>query len=443
MLRRASCWAAGVVAAGLLAIPAARGADFQGGEVGEMVAYSQTGSAAPGAPSGIVAGDPTPFFFSASVWGQPISVSSATVSGGAQSLNIVLDATTNFHFDSGQDSLSALEGFDGTYSLQVNTVHDGTKTFNGLSLSGDNFPSASHITNWIALQSANVNQPITIDWTLSNVAANGWVVLSVFALSGSGDAFQTPIPGEPGVLTGASTGITIPAATLLANETYTVELAALNPVAADNSTYPGALVASAYVSQTALNITTAAPGAAVLTVAPPGSTNVAAGAPGGGLFTSGSNGKYTAVSYHLSAAATTGYFQFGGVQQGDTGIILLKFTNTATGLDPASNASVLADIESFMTANDASGLTVTGVLPAVQNEFATSFDVQLSFTAGANDPYLNFDFSSFTDSSVPLGDLEVTDIGLTAVPEPASFSLVALASVGLIARRRQRASLQM
>jgi hypothetical protein len=65
----------------------------------------------------------------------------------------------------------------------------------------------------------------------------------------------------------------------------------------------------------------------------------------------------------------------------------------------------------------------------------------LSFTAGANDPYLNFDFSSFTDSSVPLGDLAVTDIGLTAVPEPTSFSLVGLAGVGLLARSRHRASL--
>ncbi|MGD1278497.1 MAG: hypothetical protein ABR964_14895 [Tepidisphaeraceae bacterium] len=183
------------------------------------------------------------------------------------------------------------------------------------------------------------------------------------------------------------------------------------------------------------------PALAITSVPPPGVTNVGGGAPGGGLFTTGGPGKYIPVPYHLSAPATTGYFQFGGVQQGDTGVVVLKFTNTATGLDPASNASVLADVEAFIAANDGTGITVTGVLPAVQDEFTTAFDVQLSFTAGANDPYLNFDFSSFTDSSVPLGDLAVTDIGLTAVPEPTSFSLVGLAGVGLLARSRHRASL--
>jgi len=176
----------------------------------------------------------------------------------------------------------------------------------------------------------------------------------------------------------------------------------------------------------------------ITSVAPAGSINLGAGAPGGGLFTTGSGGHYSPVSYHLPAAATTGYFQFGGIQQDDTGIILLKFTNTLTGLDPALNPSVLGDIEAFIAAHEGTGITVTALLPAVQDAFTTAFDVQLSFTAGPDDPYLSFDFSTFTDSSVPAGDLTVTDIGLFGlVPEPTSAGLLAIGSLTLLRRTRR------
>jgi hypothetical protein len=243
----------------LVAIPAARGADFQLGLVGEGVEYSQTSSAAPGAPSSSLSGNTSPFDFAASVLGQPISVSSATVTGGPHSLNDPLSQDSpgaNFYRDLYQSSLSNLEGFDGTYSLQVNTVHDGTKTFNDLSLSGDSFPGASHITNWSALQSANVNQGITVDWTPSNVSADTLAVLGVSSVGNGPDVFETPLPSQPGVLTGATTSVTIPAGTLLAGETYTVELLELNPVSGDTSTYPGALVGSGYASDTVFDITT-------------------------------------------------------------------------------------------------------------------------------------------------------------------------------------------
>jgi hypothetical protein len=258
---RISIMALGISAGAVLMPGTARAANFQLADLSEDVEYAQTSTAAPVTPSTTLSGQTSPFDFSAAViasLGQSISVSSATLTGGPYSLEdtLTLFPQGGLSVDDFQSSLSALEGYDGTYSLQVNTVHDGTKAFNGLSLSGDNFPGASYITNWSALQSANVNQPITVDYTPSNIGVGALAVLGVWALGNGPDVFESPLPGQPGVLTGASTSVTIPAGTLLADETYTVRLSVLNPVEVDTSTYPGAWAGSVYVSETDFNIRT-------------------------------------------------------------------------------------------------------------------------------------------------------------------------------------------
>jgi len=151
-----------------------------------------------------------------------------------------------------------------------------------------------------------------------------------------------------------------------------------------------------------------------------------------------SDGKhYDAIHIHEAGnGSDNADFNFAGFSAGSTIDMLLKFSTT-TGGDPATNASVLSDIENYINGNDGTGITVSTVPAAIAASFpGTTYDLLLSATAGANDPFADFDFAAFSDSSVTGGSLTVSDIGV--VPEPASLGLLVLGGVGLIGRRRSK-----
>jgi len=146
---------------------------------------------------------------------------------------------------------------------------------------------------------------------------------------------------------------------------------------------------------------------------------------------------YDAIHIHEAGnGSDNADFNFAGFSAGSTIDMLLKFS-TASGGDPATNASVLSDIENYINGNDSAGITVSAVPAGVASAFpGTTYDLMLSATAGANDPFADFDFASFSDSSLASGSLTVSDIGV--VPEPASLGLLVLGGVGLIGRRRSK-----
>jgi hypothetical protein len=97
--------------------------------------------------------------------------------------------------------------------------------------------------------------------------------------------------------------------------------------------------------------------------------------------------------------------------------VLLKFVDTSTDADPV-NPQVLSDIENYITSVEfGDGITMTTTIPAsLSSQFpGTTFDLMLSSSIFPFSDDALLDFSEFSDSAVPSGDLAVSDIGL--IPE--------------------------
>jgi hypothetical protein len=178
-------------------------------------------------------------------------------------------------------------------------------------------------------------------------------------------------------------------------------------------------------------------------VAPVGSTDLAASLTNDQVMETVTAGKYQPVQF-LPSSPIKAYFSYMGFAQGDTVDVLLKFTNTAgaMGNDPATGQT-LTDITSYINTHDGGLSSLAGPesAPMLAALPSNPMDLMLSVTAGPNDPFASFDFSNFSDSSVPLGDLGLTqvDIDGVVVPEPASLATLGFGAMVLLARRRQQA----
>jgi hypothetical protein len=153
---------------------------------------------------------------------------------------------------SDQSSLDA--GYpDGTYSLVVNTLHDGQKTFSNLSITGDNYPGAAHINDYAAIAAANPASGFTVSWDASGLTGSDFIQAQVDDASGN-TVYASPWYGQPGALTGTAVSASIPAGVLASGAAFEVNIIFAKALAVDTTTYPGAAVAASYVSSTVLAV---------------------------------------------------------------------------------------------------------------------------------------------------------------------------------------------
>ncbi len=233
--------------------------------VDKKISYVQSSTAAPTTPSVDLSGDPGTYDMNATFDTESFpspAISSATVTTpGSSSLS--LNSADSFASDNWYGSQSALDTAypDGSYSVAVTTNTAGVKTFN-LSLTGDSYPTAPDITNFTALQSANVAQPIPVTWAPFTGGVSGDVIqLRVLSTAGA-VVYETPLV-DAGHLDGTATGTTIPAHTLTAGQTYIGEVAFYKVITSNTTTYPGARVGSGYGAVTQFYINLAAPNASI------------------------------------------------------------------------------------------------------------------------------------------------------------------------------------
>jgi len=194
------------------------------------------------------------------------TVSSAKGTGpNGQSQAMTLDSTQNkFKIEADFNSQADLDANcpDGTYTMQINAVNDGTHTVTG-NLTGDQYPSPGQFTNYNALQNVNPATATTITWTPMGGGSNEYVKLGIDDATTGDTVFQTPDPDTSGALTGTSSSVTVPVGTFVAGHQYDAWLDFINIVSSDTTDYPGVPAVGGYGAETDLNFTAGAGSASI------------------------------------------------------------------------------------------------------------------------------------------------------------------------------------
>jgi hypothetical protein len=149
----------------------------------------------------------------------------------------------------------------GMYTLQVNTVHDGSHAL-PLTLPTTSFPGTPHITDWAATQSVNANADFNLTWDLfSGAAALDYIRISAV------DSLGNPLVLLD--LPSTATNFVFTAGTFQSAQTYSVQVQFRHIPSQDTTTYPGATGSVRFFSITSINLIsavgTAAPSLAVVT----------------------------------------------------------------------------------------------------------------------------------------------------------------------------------
>jgi hypothetical protein len=148
---------------------------------------------------------------------------------------------------------------NGNHSFSLRTVHQGTNNVT-VPLTGNLYPAAPVINNFAAAQSVNSSNSFVLGWNpFTNGTANDFILVEInerLGTNGFLEIFHTPSIGEPGVLDGTATSVSIPANTFAAGSTYDVSITFVKGAHLSTAGYPP-LVASAYGAETSFKLVTA------------------------------------------------------------------------------------------------------------------------------------------------------------------------------------------
>jgi hypothetical protein len=161
-------------------------------------------------------------------------------------MNLELEAEYTFKAD--------LDSFfpNGLYSVTLHTVHDGIRTF-ALNLGPDAYPNPPTFSDIAALQAVDPAADFSLQWNpFLGGTGDDFIFVEIERNSNFGrrEVFTSPGTGDPEVLDGESTAITIPAFTLAPGRSFETLLLFVKILDSDETTYPGALAISGFVSET-------------------------------------------------------------------------------------------------------------------------------------------------------------------------------------------------
>ncbi|MBI5774037.1 MAG: hypothetical protein HZA89_09885 [Verrucomicrobia bacterium] len=206
----------------------------------------------------------TPFQFQAEVnlTGSATVTNVAVQFPGAGTTNAPYNADNGdqFGLESGYADQTSLDSafLNGTYTVTVKTVHDGTRTV-ALALTGNVYPPTPTVSNLAAAQAIVHSNSFTLTWSaFTGGTTNDYVSVSIENATGNyATLFETPDVGQPGALNGTHTSVVIPANTLYPGRTYEARLFFAKLTTRDTTSYPGVLALAGYLKDTQFTVQTA------------------------------------------------------------------------------------------------------------------------------------------------------------------------------------------
>jgi hypothetical protein len=121
-------------------------------------------------------------------------------------------------------------------------------------------PGAPHLTNYVAAQSVNPNQPFVLGWdAYAGGTAADYIDVDI------GTAYLSPDPGLPGALNGTARTFTIPAGVLQPNSNYLSRVGFFHFVGSTNASYAAAAFRATYIEFSLITTSATPTGQLILT----------------------------------------------------------------------------------------------------------------------------------------------------------------------------------
>jgi hypothetical protein len=140
------------------------------------------------------------------------------------------------------------------YTMTIHSVNDGDVVTH-LYLRGASYPPAPRLVNYAAAQAADPDLPFVLQWNTFTDGTTDDLIL-VRIMWNDEDVWETGTPGEPNVVDGTQTSVTVPETVLEPGRIYEVEIEFIRMADLNTTDYPGATGFAVYYSSTSTQMQT-------------------------------------------------------------------------------------------------------------------------------------------------------------------------------------------